>query len=288
MDTSFDLKSLRERVQRWKSAGLTVALVPTMGNLHEGHISLLSRAREIADRTVVSIFVNPIQFGKGEDYENYPSTLDDDLNKLERAGLDLLFAPNLSELYPAGTEEDTRVTVPALSDILCGEYRPGHFSGVATVVIKLLTNVQPDYALFGEKDYQQVQVIRRMVRDLLVPTEIVAMPIIREADGLAMSSRNSYLDSEQRDTAALIFQTLTAAAALVREQSRALADIEAEATRTLAAAGMRPEYFSVRRQDDLLPAGAGDQNLIVLVAAWLGSARLIDNIRVDLDRPIKD
>ena len=288
MDTSFDLKSLRERVQRWKSAGLTVALVPTMGNLHEGHISLLSRAREIAERTVVSIFVNPIQFGKGEDYENYPSTLDDDLNKLERAGLDLLFAPNLSELYPAGTEEDTRVTVPALSDILCGEYRPGHFSGVATVVIKLLTNVQPDYALFGEKDYQQVQVIRRMVRDLLVPTEIVAMPIIREADGLAMSSRNSYLDSEQRDTAALIFQTLTAAAALVREQSRALADIEAEATRTLAAAGMRPEYFSVRRQDDLLPAGAGDQNLIVLVAAWLGSARLIDNIRVDLDRPIKD
>lgn len=282
MDTSFDLKSLRERVQRWKSAGLTVALVPTMGNLHEGHISLLSRAREIADRTVVSIFVNPIQFGKGEDYENYPSTLDDDLNKLERAGLDLLFAPNLSELYPAGTEEDTRVTVPALSDILCGEYRPGHFSGVATVVIKLLTNVQPDYALFGEKDYQQVQVIRRMVRDLLVPTEIVAMPIIREADGLAMSSRNSYLDSEQRDTAALIFQTLTAAATLVREQSRALADIEAEATRTLAAAGMRPEYFSVRRQDDLLPAAAGDQNLIVLVAAWLGSARLIDNIRVDL------
>lgn len=285
MITNPDLKSLRATVREWKRNALTVALVPTMGNLHDGHLSLLARAREIADRSVVSIFVNPIQFGHGEDYERYPSTLEEDSAKLKQAGLDLLFAPNLAELYPGGITEDTRVTVPALSDILCGQFRPGHFSGVTTVVSKLLINVQPDYALFGEKDFQQVLVIKRMAHDLLYPVEIIGMPIVREADGLAMSSRNSYLDAGQRQVAATIHATLTAAAATLRAQTLSVAELEHRAAADLAAVGMRPEYFSVRRAADLAPPRAGDQTLIILAAAWLGSARLIDNIQVTLERP---
>ena len=285
MITNPDLKSLRATVREWKRNALTVALVPTMGNLHDGHLSLLARAREIADRSVVSIFVNPIQFGHGEDYERYPSTLEADSAKLKQAGLDLLFAPNLAELYPGGITEDTRVTVPALSDILCGQFRPGHFSGVTTVVSKLLINVQPDYALFGEKDFQQVLVIKRMAHDLLYPVEIIGMPIVREADGLAMSSRNSYLDAGQRQVAATIHATLTAAAATLGAQTMSVAELEHRAAADLAAVGMRPEYFSVRRAADLAPPRAGDQALIILAAAWLGSARLIDNVQVTLERP---
>ena len=267
METSFDLKSLRERVRGWKSEGLSIGLVPTMGNLHAGHVSLLERARDMADRTVASIFVNPIQFGKGEDYERYPSTLVEDQEKLGAAGLNLLFAPDLAELYPGGIEEDTRITVPQLSDILCGEFRPGHFSGVATVVAKLLINVQPDYALFGEKDFQQLLVIRRMAHDLLIPGEIIGMPIVREPDGLAMSSRNSYLDPAQRVTAAVIYRTLSAAAQRVAAEDAPFATIEAEAIDTLSTAGMRPEYFSVRRRADLAVPGAGDRELVILTAA---------------------
>lgn len=286
MITNSDLKTLRHTLREWRREGLTVALVPTMGNLHEGHISLLARAREIADRSVVSIFVNPIQFGRGEDYERYPSTLDADRAKLEAAGLDLLFAPNLAELYPGGIEEDTRVTVPALSDILCGEFRPGHFSGVATVVSKLFINTQPDFALFGEKDFQQVMVIRRMVRDLLFPVEIIGMPIIREADGLAMSSRNSYLKPEERKVAAGIYASLTRAAEELRNQSQSIATLESRCAAELKALGMRPEYISVRSATDLTLPEAGCQDLIILAAAWLGGARLIDNIRVTLAQPL--
>lgn len=287
MQSSFDLKSLRAEVREWKRAGLSIALVPTMGNLHDGHLSLLARARELADRTVVSIFVNPIQFGRGEDYERYPSTLADDSAKLEGAGLDLLFAPNLTELYPGGMEEDTRVTVPALSDILCGEFRPGHFSGVATVVSKLFINVQPDVALFGEKDFQQLLVIRRMVQDLLFPVDVIGMPIVREAGGLAMSSRNGYLTAAQRETARQINQSLRTAAAEVADAGLdALPDIEARQCATLEAHGMRPEYFSVRRATDLGMPRVGDADLVILVAAWLGSARLIDNIRVPRTQPL--
>ncbi len=286
MITNSDLKTLRQTLRDWRREGLSIALVPTMGNLHDGHISLLARAREIADRSVVSIFVNPIQFGRGEDYERYPSTLDADRAKLAAAGLDLLFAPNLAELYPGGIEEDTRVTVPALSDILCGEFRPGHFSGVATVVSKLLINTQPDYALFGEKDYQQVMVIRRMVRDLLFPVEIIGMPIIREADGLAMSSRNSYLKPEERRVAAGIYASLTRAADELRAQAQAIVTLESRVTAELKTLGMRPEYISVRNATDLSLPKAGDQDLIILAAAWLGGARLIDNIRVMLAKPL--
>ena len=283
METSFDLQSLRALVRDWKTQGRSIALVPTMGNLHEGHLSLLARAREMAERTIVSIFVNPIQFGRGEDYERYPSTLDSDRAKLEEAGLDLLFAPNLSELYPGGITEDTRVTVPQLSDILCGEFRPGHFSGVATVVSKLLINVQPDYALFGEKDFQQLLVIRRLVHDLLIPVEIVGMPIVREADGLAMSSRNAYLTTDERSLATAIHLSLEQAAAAVRARAAGLAEIEEQGTSALRASGMRPEYFTVRRAIDLAAPGPDDKDLVVLAAAWLGKARLIDNARIFLD-----
>lgn len=286
MDTVFSLEALRQQVQGWRRAGHRIALVPTMGNLHAGHISLLERARELADRTVVSIFVNPIQFGKGEDYASYPSTLDADIEKLAQAGLDVLFAPNLDELYPGGFEVDTRVTVPGLSTILCGQYRPGHFSGVATVVTKLFINVQPDLALFGEKDYQQLLVIKQLTHDLLMPVKILGMPIIREQNGLAMSSRNAYLSADERRIAPLIHQTLQAAAAKLKRQDQALIAIETAAMAELAAAGFRPEYFSIRTLDTLGAPTLGLRQVQILVAAWLGPARLIDNLRVELQPPL--
>lgn len=281
MKTVFDLPGLRQVIADWKREGSRIAFVPTMGNLHAGHISLLEKASEIGDRTIVSIFVNPIQFGQGEDYVNYPSTLDDDSKKLESSKLDLLFVPNLKELYPGGVDVDTRVNVPKLSSILCGKYRPGHFSGVATVVSKLLINITPDFALFGEKDYQQLLIIRRVVSDLCIPTEIIGMPIIRESDGLAMSSRNAYLDDTERKQAPAIYQTLSAAAAALQKGKNTV-EIETEGMTTLEAAGLRPEYFSIRRASDLGEPGPDDHELAILVAAWLGSARLIDNVKVNL------
>ncbi len=282
MLTVRDPQKLRDVLRDWRRAGQRVALVPTMGNLHDGHLSLLERAHALADRTVVSIFVNPIQFGKGEDYARYPSTLESDSVKLSANGLDLLFAPNLDDLYPGGTDRDTRVTVPILDHILCGAFRPGHFSGVATVVTKLFIMVQPDVALFGEKDYQQVLVIKRLVHDLCMPVEIVAMPIVREPDGLAMSSRNAYLNAEERRKATLIYKVLSAAAAMIENGDLNYQGIEAEAMATLARAGFRPEYVSVRRNADLAPPEPGDRELRILAAAWLGSARLIDNVPIRL------
>ena len=280
METVSSLSGLRAVIGRWKRSGYTIALVPTMGNLHEGHISLLNHARECADRTVLSIFVNPIQFGKGEDYDKYPSTLADDKNKLEKYGLDLLFTPDLKQLYPVGTDIDTRINVPGLSNILCGESRPNHFSGVATVVTKLLSNVQPEMAFFGEKDYQQVLVIKRMTHDLCLPVDIVGLPIVREPDGLAMSSRNAYLAQNERRRAPEIYQTLKAAAESLRQGKKGIDDIEQEALGRLEKAGFRPEYVSIRRTEDLGKPIAGDTRLSILIAAWLGRARLIDNLKV--------
>jgi pantoate--beta-alanine ligase len=280
MNTVFNTAKLREIVARWRRNGERVAFVPTMGNLHDGHISLLKHARDLADRTVASIFVNPIQFGKGEDYTAYPSTLQADQDKLLRIGLDALFVPNLHELYPAGMEEDTRVTVPSLSNILCGKYRPGHFTGVATVVTKLFFSVQPDYALFGEKDLQQLMVIRRMVDDLRIPVEIIGKSIIREADGLAMSSRNSYLSTDERTVAPIIYQTLQKAAVDACIPNADFRKIESSCFAHLQESGFKPEYFSIRRSLDLAEATTQDRELSILTAAWLGSARLIDNIQV--------
>ena len=287
MVTVYDLASLREQISVWKDQGLSIAFVPTMGNLHKGHLSLLERAREIADKTVVSIFVNPIQFGEGEDYDKYPSTLDADSKKLSDNGLDLLFAPDLAQLYPGGFDIDTRVSVPGLSKILCGKFRPGHFSGVATVVTKLFLNVQPDVALFGEKDYQQLLVIRRVATDLCMPVEIVGMPIVREADGLAMSSRNAYLLEEERAAAPVIYKTLRHAAERLHAAPTEISIIEEEGLNKLAQAGLRPEYFSVRRSEDLTEPRPGDERLSILTAAWLGSARLIDNVKVILGKPLE-
>ncbi|MGR8947561.1 MAG: pantoate--beta-alanine ligase [Gammaproteobacteria bacterium] len=282
MKTIYDTHSLRTIVQRWRNAQEKIAFVPTMGNLHDGHLTLLSNARELADRTVVSIFVNPIQFGKGEDYENYPSTLRRDGQKLAEKGADILFAPNLQQLYPGGMAEDTRVSVPSLSDTLCGKFRPGHFSGVATVVTKLFFSVLPDIALFGEKDYQQLLVIKRMVSDLCIPVEVIGQPIVRESDGLAMSSRNSYLSVDERSRAAKIYQELTALAEQIRGGDRNFTAMEEVALENLKAAGFKPEYVSVRRLEDLEHPRDEDRDFSVLAAAWLGSARLIDNIKVQL------
>ena len=287
MKTVYDLQNLRQAIADWKYQGLSIAFVPTMGNLHAGHLSLLEEARRTADQTVVSIFVNPIQFGKGEDYERYPSTLDEDSRKLAAAGLDLLFAPDLQQLYPGGMDVDTRVTIPQLSNILCGKFRPHHFAGVATVVCKLFVNVQPDFALFGEKDYQQLLVIKRMARDLCMPTGIIGMPIYREADGLAMSSRNSYLTAEQRQKAPLIYRTLQDAGEQLQHSTRDIAGIEKRGMETLEEHGFRPEYFSIRRSDDLDEPAADDTRLRILTAAWLGTARLIDNIQVTLTDLVK-
>jgi pantoate--beta-alanine ligase len=282
METIFNTTRLRVIVAKWRRNGERIAFVPTMGNLHDGHISLLRHARETAERTVVSIFVNPIQFGKGEDYRKYPSTLEADQEKLMRLGLDVLFAPNLKELYPAGIEEDTRVTVPSLSSILCGEFRAGHFTGVATVVTKLFFSVQPDSAFFGEKDLQQLMVIRRMVDDLCIPVEIVGKPIIREDDGLAMSSRNSYLSATERAIAPVIHQTLKMAGADTVDPSADFRKIEKTCFAHLENSGFKPEYFSIRRSNDLLEANRNDRELSILAAAWLGNARLIDNVQVSL------
>ena len=284
MITVYNLDDLRREVAVWKLEGHSIALVPTMGNLHEGHLSLLNQARAIADHSVASIFVNPIQFGKGEDYEHYPSTLDEDSRKLSDNGVDLLFAPDLKQLYPGGTDSDTRITVPELSNILCGEFRPGHFSGVATVVMKLLINVQPDVALFGEKDYQQLLVIQRMVRDLCVPVEIMGVPITREPDGLAMSSRNSYLNEAERRKSPLIYRVLQEAAEKLRTSGESLKTIEAAGMQKLTDAGFRPEYFSIRRSCDLGLPREVDEELSILTAAWLGSARLIDNIKIKIKK----
>ncbi len=283
METVFDLASLHRVVSKWKTQGASIAFVPTMGNLHLGHFSLLERASELADKTIVSIFVNPIQFGKGEDYESYPSTLEKDSAGLADNDLDLLFAPDLKQLYPGGVDTDTRVEVPELSNILCGRFRLGHFSGVATVVAKLLINTQPDVALFGEKDYQQLLVIRRAVNDLCMPVEIVGMPIVREADGLAMSSRNAYLSMAERKMAPLIYETLQAAAHHLRHAPDQIPAIEAEGMKALEEAGFRPEYFSVRCTEDLAEPSAEDKRLSILTAAWLGTARLIDNVKVLVD-----
>ena len=283
MKTIYDTHALRIMVQRWRNAEEKIAFVPTMGNLHDGHISLLARAKEIADRTIVSVFVNPIQFGKGEDYDNYPSTLKQDGQKLADNGADVLFAPNLQQLYPGGMEEDTRVSVPSLSNILCGETRPEHFSGVATVVTKLFFSVLPDIALFGEKDYQQLLVIKRMVSDLCIPIKILGQPIIREADGLAMSSRNSYLGVDERRRAPAIFREITKVAEILSSGNRDFSKLQDEAVAVLKGQGLKPEYISIRRLHDLGEPTAEDSEFSVLAAAWVGGARLIDNVKVTVD-----
>jgi pantoate--beta-alanine ligase len=281
MDTVTTIADVREHVRRWRREGLRIAFVPTMGNLHAGHVSLIETARRHGDRFVASIFVNPMQFGPNEDFAHYPRTPAQDARMLAEAGCDLMFMPDVGEMYPNGSERATRVEVPGLSSILCGEFRPGHFEGVATVVAKLFHIVEPDVAVFGEKDFQQLTVIRRMVADLCLPVTIIAAPTVRESDGLAMSSRNQYLTEDERRQAPLIHQTLLAAVARLRGGERDFAAIERTGTETLERAGFRSDYFAVRRAEDLGGPDTGTRHFVVLTAARLGRARLIDNLQLE-------
>jgi len=278
MKTVNTIEALRHSVAAWRSCGERIAFVPTMGNLHDGHLALIEDANKLADRTVASIFVNPLQFGEGEDFETYPRTLDEDSSQLASRGVDLLFAPPVEAMYPRAHLQQTRVEVPELSNILDGEFRPGFFVGVATVVCKLFNMVQPNIALFGEKDFQQLLIIRRMVVDLQMPVEIAASPTVREPDGLAMSSRNSYLDAQQRKTASLIYRSLRQAGDAIKRGEDDYAQLETAAITTLEDAGFAVDYFSVRNANTLNPANAGENKLVILAAARLGQTRLIDNI----------
>ncbi|WP_067563479.1 pantoate--beta-alanine ligase [Halofilum ochraceum] len=271
---------LRARVRAWRAAGESVALVPTMGDLHEGHLTLVDAARERAQHVVASVFVNPLQFGPGEDYQDYPRRLEDDAARLGERGADLVFAPTVESLYPHGTEAAVRVHVPAFEDILCGAARPGHFTGVATVVAKLFNIAEPDIAVFGQKDYQQLLLIRRLVSDLDFPIDVVGMPTVRESDGVAMSSRNGYLDADQRRAAPALYAALRAVAGRLGRGERDFGRLERDACVELEGAGMQPEYVAIRMAEDLArpPADAALTDLRILAAARLGRARLIDNI----------
>jgi pantoate--beta-alanine ligase len=281
METVTTIAAVRERVRQWRAQGQRVAFVPTMGNLHAGHISLIELARKRGDRFVASIFVNPMQFGPNEDYAHYPRTPTNDERMLADAGCDLMFMPDVAEIYPRGYEHDTRVAVPELSAVLDGEFRLGHFDGVSTVVAKLFNIVTPDIAVFGEKDFQQLAIIRRMVADLCVPIEIVGAPTVREADGLAMSSRNQYLTGEERKIAPLLHQALMRAVARVKSSDADFAAIEHAEIEALKTRGFRPDYFTVRDAKTLAPPGPAARHLVLLVAARLGKARLIDNLQLN-------
>lgn len=280
MHISRTLTDLREKVAHWRQAGERVAFVPTMGNLHAGHLALVERARDEAEHVVVSIFVNPTQFGPGEDFECYPRTEEHDAAKLAAAGCELLFMPDVETMYPGGADSTTFVEVPEISDILCGASRPGHFRGVATVVARLFNMVQPDVAVFGEKDFQQLLVIRRMVRDLAMPVKIVGQSTSREDSGLALSSRNQYLSDAEREKAAFIYQLMQGTAERMNA-GQSVAELEKSGLEALEAEGFEPDYFAIRRAEDLAEiddSTAGER--VILVAARLGKARLIDNLRV--------
>ncbi len=277
IETITELDALRARVNGWKREGLRVGFVPTMGNLHAGHYSLVMLARQYADRVVSSVFVNPTQFGPNEDFTRYPRTPEADTTGLEGAGCDVLWLPTVESMYPFGIELAASINVPGVSSVLEGAHRPGHFDGVCTVVTRLFNQVQPDIAAFGKKDFQQLAVIRQMVRDLAFPIEILGGSIVRESDGLAMSSRNQYLGPVERPVAAEIRRTLLAMReALVAGQPRL--QVEADAAQRLAAAGFEVDYAAIRRPDLSEPGEGESVAKVALIAAKLGRTRLIDNL----------
>ncbi len=280
MHQTNSIAELQHLVRTWRQAGENIALVPTMGNLHAGHINLVKRAQTLANRVIVSIFVNPTQFGPNEDYTNYPRTLTEDTEKLTKNSVDLLFTPECSTIYPPGAS--TQVSVHDLSEIHCGAARPGHFTGVTTIITKLFNIAQPDLAIFGEKDFQQLTIIRKMVHDLNIPVSIHSVPTLRESDGLAMSSRNSYLNSEDRTLAPILYQTLSEAKRQIEAGKSDFRKMELVYLQQLQQAGFQPEYFSVCRIDNLSIATITDKELVILTAVKLGKTRLIDNILVSL------
>jgi pantoate--beta-alanine ligase len=273
---------LTELLSEWRHEGEHVAVVPTMGNLHPGHVSLVEIAREYAERVVVTVFVNPTQFDEGEDFEDYPRSIERDTMRLKQVRADALFVPAVETVYPFGLENSTTISVPGLSENFCGSSRPGHFDGVTTVVARLFALVQPDAAVFGQKDFQQQLVIRRMVEDLSLPVTIVTAPTVREEDGLAMSSRNVYLSDAERRIAPVLFATLQAIGEDLQNGKRNFEELEVAAMSTLADAGFKPEYVAVRRALDLSVPDRDCDDLVVLAAAQLGKARLIDNIVVTI------
>ena len=283
MNTVKTVRELRAAVARARSEGKRIGLVPTMGNLHSGHAALVTKAAQRVDFVVASIFVNPLQFGAGEDLDKYPRTLAADQEKLLQAGCHLLFAPNVEEVYPDGMSGQTRVSVPQLSEGLCGASRPGHFEGVATVVCKLFNMVQPDLAVFGQKDFQQLAVIRALVQDLNMPIQIIGEPTVRAADGLALSSRNGYLDEQQRAIAPALYRSLSLIAQAIEQGERDYPKLLAEQQQLLETAGLRPDYLEIRQATNLRQATADDRDLVILAAAYLGTTRLIDNLHLNLD-----
>jgi len=280
-------EALRSALANARGQGRSVALVPTMGNLHAGHMQLVQRARALCDTVIVSIFVNPLQFGPGEDLDAYPRTLSADKEKLFAAGVDLLFAPGAEEIYPQGLAAQTQVRVPELVDTLCGSSRPGHFDGVTTVVTKLFNIVQPDIAVFGEKDYQQLSIIRKMVADLCLPVEIVGVPTVRDTDGLAKSSRNGYLTARERAIAPVIHETLLSCREAIACGFDNFLQLESHARMQLLQAGLEPDYFAIRDARTLKAVTEETEEIAILAAARLGRTRLIDNVRLSLN-PVSD
>ncbi|GKW13796.1 pantothenate synthetase [Pectobacterium carotovorum subsp. carotovorum] len=273
---------LRREVRRWRQEGKRIALVPTMGNLHDGHMTLVDEAKARADIVIVSIFVNPMQFERPDDLARYPRTLQEDCEKLNRRGADLVFAPSPDVVYPNGLESQTFVDVPGLSSMLEGASRPGHFRGVATIVSKLFNLVQPDLACFGEKDYQQLALIRQLVRDMGYDIDIIGVPIVRAKDGLALSSRNGYLSAEERQLAPTLYQLMMALSAQLDNGDRQIDTLLEHTADKLREAGFTPDELFIRDADTLQPLSTASTRAVILMAAWLGKARLIDNHQVDL------
>lgn len=281
MQTYADISALREQIQQYKRDGRKVAFVPTMGNLHEGHLTLVRKARELADVVIVSIFVNPMQFERADDLNSYPRTLEDDYNKLTSENVEIVFTPTPEIMYPHGLDKQTSVEVPGLSTMLEGASRPGHFRGVATVVTKLFNIVKPDVACFGEKDFQQLAVIRQMVADLCMDIEIVGVPTVREMDGLAMSSRNNLLSLNERQRAPVLARTMHWISSALRGGRRDYDTIVVDAQDQLRAAGLEPDQIFIRDSRTLLPVFEETKQVVILMSAFLGKVRLIDNQVVD-------
>lgn len=277
-----ETQELRNLVAEQRRNNRSIGLVPTMGNLHAGHLKLVTEARAQCDFVISTVFVNPLQFGPGEDLDAYPRTLDADRDLLERQGCDVLFAPSVAEIYGSDLENQTTIHVPQVSENYCGSSRPGHFDGVATVVCKLFNLTGPDAAFFGLKDYQQFLVIRKLVADLAIPIRIEGVETVRESSGLAMSSRNGYLSSEQKHSAASIYQNLQTTATALREGERDYKQLEQSAKQNLKEAGLKPDYYAICNAETLQAVQPEDKNLVILAAAFIGPSRLIDNLRLKL------
>ena len=282
MEQATSIVELHQYAQHWKDHHESIAFIPTMGNLHDGHMSLIKKGQSLCDRTICSIFVNPMQFGANEDFNHYPRTLDRDIYRLEKIGCDLVYLPTAYELYPDGLEKITQIHVTDLTDHWEGSHRPGHFTGVATIVLKLFNIVKPNVSVFGKKDYQQYRVIQKMVSDLNLDVEIIGSETTREPSGLATSSRNQYLNAQQSEKAALIYETLRKTATRIGAGERDYEKLKYDAITMLEQGGFKTDYFCVCNSETLEPATADDKKLVILVTAVIGKTRLLDNLEIDL------